>query len=147
LADGIHRLDRGAESPLLLDPSDPSIDPLDHLRWMPVDRTYHPRQWQWELQWMSEEGRVTAKILLLDARSADVRNRFQKMVWPRFHAEIERQLDRKSSIQLNHAWTKLTTELIDRTDDLAAATWSMLDILRTSTAALRKAKLAAPARP
>lgn len=136
-----------AEHPLLLDPADAAIEPLDHLRWLPVDRALPRSQWAWELGAMTPEGRTTSKLLGLGDRADDVDNRYRGTVWPRFHAEVERRLAKATRTQLRAAWSKLTKELVQPSSDLTAATWSMLAELRLSTRALRAAKLPQPPRP
>lgn len=135
------------EPPLLLDPADRSIDPLDHLRWLPVDRTTPRSLWTWELRGLTPQGRETKTRLGLADLVDDVENRYRSTVWPRFHAEIERKLGSKTRPQLARAWRKLCEELVEPRADLVAATWSMLEVLRSSSAALRRAKLPAPSRP
>jgi hypothetical protein len=135
------------EQPLLLDPADTASHPLDHLRWLPVDRTLARSLWAWQLRGLTARGHTTKKRLGLDALADDVDGRYRDTVWPRFHDEIERKLAIKQTAQLRATWDKLVRDLIKPTSALTAATWSMLDVLRTSTAALEQAHLPAPPRP
>ena len=136
-----------SEQPLLLDPADKSSHPLDHLRWLPVDRTLARSLWTWQLRGLTTRGRTTKKRLGLDALADDVDGRYRDAVWPRFRDEIERKLSVKQPAQLRAAWDKLVRDLIKSTSPLTAATWSMLDVLRASTDALERAALPAPPRP
>jgi len=136
-----------AEHPLLLDPSDRRVDPLDHLRWQPVDLTVPRRYWTWGLKPLTHQGRVTLDRLRLDDRTDDVDDRYRSVVWPRFRHEIDRKLGAVTRPQLLRAWTGLTRGLVNRSSDLTAATWSMLDVLRTSTRALEAARLPEVPRP
>lgn len=136
-----------SEQPLLLDPADTASHPLDHLRWLPVDRTLARSLWAWQLRGLTARGHTTKKRLGLDALADDVDGRYRDTVWPRFHDEIERKLAIKQTAQLHATWDKLVRDLIKPTSALTAATWSMLDVLRTSTAALGQAHLPAPPRP
>ena len=140
-------LDLSSELPLLLDPSDGAIDPLDHLRWVPVDRGVPRSLWTWELRGLTTRGRKTKQILGLDDLADDVDNRYREVVWPRFHKEIESKLGNTTSARLLARWDKLIRDLVKPSSELTAATWSMLDVLRGSTRVLRGAKLPAPPRP
>jgi hypothetical protein len=131
----------------LLDPADEANHPLDHLRWLPVDRTLPRSLWTWQLRGLTARGRTTKERLGLDALADDVDARYRDTVLPRFRAEIERPLGVKQPAQLLAAWDKLVRDLIEPTAPFTAATWSMLDVLRTSTAALRRANLPGPPRP
>ena len=133
------------ERPLLVDPADELIDPLDHLRWLPVERTQARSLWNWELRALTREGRETRRRLALHELADEVGTRYREVVWPRFHAEIERRLG--SNRPLAAAWEKLANDLVQPTSAFTAATWSMLDVLRSSTSPLRRAALAAPPRP
>jgi uncharacterized protein (TIGR02646 family) len=135
------------ERPLLLDPSDGSIDPLDHLRWVPVDRGLAPSLWTWELRSSTMRGRKTIELLGLGDLADDVDNRYREVVWPRFHAEIEGKSKRTTPARLLARWEKLVRDLVKPSSELTAATWSMLDVLRGSTRALRSLGLPAPPRP
>jgi hypothetical protein len=139
--------DTASEHPLLLDPADDSSHPLDHLRWLPVDRTLAPRLWTWELRGKTKQGRATMRRLRLHDLADDVDGRYRETVWPRFHREVERRLGRTKPAQLVTAWNKLVRDLVEPSCPLTAATWSMLDVLRSSTQALRRAQLPAPPRP
>lgn len=85
--------------------------------------------------------------LHLEALADEVAGRYRDTVWPRFHREIERRLEVATPTQRLAAWNKLVRDLVQPTSSLTAATWSMLDVLRTSTRALRSAQLPAPPRP
>lgn len=135
------------ERPLLLDPSDRSIDPLDHLRWLPVDRTLARSAWTWELRAKTAHGRATKQHLRLDDLADEVASRYRETVWPRFHRDVERRLASTTPDQLLAAWDKLVRDLVQPASPLTAATWSMLDVLRVSTEALRRARLLTPPRP
>lgn len=136
-----------SEQPLFLDPADTSNHPLDHLRWLPVDRMLARSLWTWQLRGLTARGRTTKEYLGLDALADDVDARYRDTVWPRFHDEIERKLAVKQATQLLAAWDKLVRDLVQPTSPFTAATWSMLDVLRASTDALRRARLPAPLRP
>lgn len=136
-----------SERPLLLDPSDLSIDPLNHLRWLPIDRGLPRSLWTWELRGSTMRGRKTREVLGLDDLADDVDNRYREAVWPRFHKDIERKLGRAKPAQLLTAWQKLVRDLVKPSSELTAATWSMLDVLSVSTRALREAMLPSPPRP
>lgn len=56
----------------------------------------------------------------------------------------KRETDRERYWWLTWTWEKLVRELVQPMSPLTAATWSMLDVLRNSTSALRHAKLPAP---
>lgn len=135
------------EQPLLLDPADKSSHLLDHMRWLPVDRTLARSLWTWQLRDLTPRGRTTRKRLGLDVLADDVDGRYRDTVWPRFRDEIDRKLAVKQPAQLRAAWDKLVRDLVKPTSALTAATWSMLDVLRASTAALEQARLPAPPRP
>lgn len=136
-----------SEQPLILDPADKSHHPLDHLRWLPIDRTLPRSLWAWRLHAATSRGQATKECLHLEALADDVDARYRDTVWPRFHREIERRLEATAPTQPLAAWDKLVRDLVHAAAPLAAATWSMLDVLRTSTRALRTAKLPAPPRP
>jgi uncharacterized protein (TIGR02646 family) len=135
------------ERPLLLDPAEGSIDPLDHLRWLPVDRTLARSLWTWTLRDLTTRGRVTKKRLGLHDLADDVNNRYRETIWPRFHNDIERKLGVKKPAYLLATWDKLVRDLVKPTSPLTAASWSILDVLRSCTPDLRRVPLPAPPRP
>ena len=135
--------DLASEIPLLLDPADPGLDPLDHLAWRPVDSTLAPCRWTWELVPLSEAGEVTATLLGLDDREDDVNDRYRETVWPRFDREV---LTRPSPVAAA-AWPLLAADLTQPSAEFTAATWHILEELRVRVAAPRGLDLAPAARP
>ncbi len=139
--------DTATERPLLLDPADHSTHPLDHMVWRPVDQRLPRSLWSWTLYGRTKRARETITHLGLQDLADDVGQRYRETVWPRFHREVERGIGRKAPKQVLAAWAKLVRDLVDPKAPLTAATWSMLDVLRSSSAALRRARLPAPAIP
>lgn len=116
-----------AESPLLLDPTDPQIDPLDHIQWMPLDRNLAPNLWTWRIHTPTDEGKATEKILKLRQLEDDVNDRYAD-IWQRFEA-VYVALRRHDAITARSSWASCAS-LVDTTARFAAATWWQLDALR-----------------
>ncbi|MCX4240842.1 HNH endonuclease family protein [Paraliomyxa miuraensis] len=135
------------ERPLLLDPSDCNVDPLEHLRWLPIDRTLPRSLWKWELRGLTTRGAWTKKVLGLGNLADEIDHRYRDTVWPRFHHEVERVTGRKTRDQVISTWDKLVRDVVHRSHPFTAATWSMLDVLRESTVGLRRLQIPAPPRP
>lgn len=76
---GLPRIHRGKmelpdlnkERPLLLDPGDPSTDPLDHIGWRPRDQTPPWAKWSWLPHGQTPQGRQTIETLHLDGALAE----------------------------------------------------------------------------
>ncbi len=134
------------ERPLLLDPADRRLDPLDHLRWRPLEPSLDPAQWEWGVRGISLPGRVTARILRLDERAHFVNAAYKDVVWPRFRNEVYTRPTRRRP-DIVAAWDKLVRDLVSPEAEFAAARWSMLDTLRTCSDGLRRLELPAPPRP
>lgn len=138
--------DLATERPLLLDPADLSVDPLDHFRWRPLNPEMSPAQWTFGVRGIKARGRVTMRVLRLDERAPFVNSAYRDLVWPRFRSEIlpKLKLNRAAVVA---AWTKLTSDLIRPEAEFAAAKWCMLDELRTSSRAVMDQELPTPPRP
>ena len=130
------------EQALLLDPTDATFDPLEHLRWKPVDRGLERSMWQWGLHGKSRRGRATAKILDLESWASNVNTTYTDVVWPRFREQI----DHKPEHVLRPAWDKLIRDIVQSQLDFTLARWCMLNELRTSTKRLRECELPEPPR-
>lgn len=139
-------IDTSVEAPLLLDPSAPGFDVRTHLRWRPVQRTDHPRRWRWQLDSLTPEGRVTRKILGLERLADHVGDHFRRTVWPRFESAVDRLCQRTGVTirELMAAWDSLCRDLARPEATLAAATWFMLDALRTYRPRLSERNLPPP---
>ncbi len=135
--------DTSCERALLLDPSDQSIDPLDHMRWLPIDRGEVRSMWRWWLKPQTPEGHRTVEVLGLRTMDADINNLYRD-VFRQFKLAVEDQVAQQ---YVARKWDRLCRELLSPSRPFLAATWSMLDVLRDSTERLRRAKLPPPPRP
>ncbi len=132
------------ESPTLLDPGDPKEeDPLDHLRWVPVDRGQPTKHWAWALKKLSSRGRVTARILGLDLLADRMSDVF-KPLWDRFARDVLAPSNERVALS---AWAKLSDEVARPEEEFAGAKWSMLDSLRTSSPRAKALNLPTTMRP
>lgn len=114
-----------AEDPLLLDPADPSTDPLDHIRWEPSNLDDPPRLWRWSVRWLTERGRVTAQTLKLDELADEVRDHVLRHVIPR--VESVRLALSKGELPLARVqWQQLLKDLLAPTESLRGPTWIAL---------------------
>lgn len=141
-----HHFDLAAEQPLLLDPADSNVDPLDHIRWRPLDPALPPPLWTFGVRGLSLRGHATARILRLDERTDFINAAFLDLVWPRARAELLPKVKSKSSALLA-AWLKLGRDLVRPEAEFAAAKWCMLDALRTGAHVFKELKLPALPRP
>jgi hypothetical protein len=123
--------DLAAESPMLLDPADPEVDPMDHLQWQPANRQLPLRLWRWSLHTPTDRGYWTSRILLLDALTNEVNDRYSQTVWPRFEADVLRQ--RNSPTSARNEWRALGESLLTPSNSFAAATWWQFEALRCHT--------------
>lgn len=135
--------DVSQESPTLLDPGDQLVDPLDHLRWVPVDRDQPVKRWTWTLKKLSSRGRVTARILGLDLLADRMSDVFRPL-WDRFARDVLQPSSERVALG---AWAKLAGEVARPEEEFAGAKWSMLVALRTCNDRVKSINLPTPARP
>jgi hypothetical protein len=133
--------DTKVERSTLIDPG--KEDPLDHLRWVPVDRTQAPKAWTWQLKWITPRGQVTAKILGLDRLADEVRD-LATGLWSRFAREVLGPRDERTACR---AWATLVDACIKSSVPFAAATWSILDAFRSANDRAKRLQLQEPPRP
>lgn len=126
--------DLAAESPLLLDPGDPEVDPIEHLQWHPTNHLPPPRMWTWTLCTHTDRGLWTRVILDLDALTNEVNDRYTQTVWPRFDGEVLRH--RSNPTTARDQWRALGKDILTPRAPFAAATWWQLEALRRNAAHL-----------
>jgi hypothetical protein len=133
--------DTSNEAPMLVDPG--SEDPLDHLRWVPVDRTLAPGSWSWKLKALTPRGEVTRQVLGLDQLADEITDQ-AKDLWRRFAKDVLEPNVARKALQ---AWSWLTSEFVDPKRPHAGANWSILDVLRHSSDRAKRLQLPSPQRP
>lgn len=67
-----------AEDRLLIDPR--LDNPMDHIQWIPVNRTLHPKSWQWTVAGLDDKGDMTIEVLDLAFRTDKVKNHLNLLV-------------------------------------------------------------------
>jgi len=122
--------DVSTERPLLLNPLDRTIDPLDHLRWKPVDCHWPRDAWIWSPEGLSDEGKATIRILRLEELGDDVGEHIKKCVL-RPIVEIEKHLNAtpKRLSDARERWDTLLLDTLSPESTLSAAAWCAIDIL------------------
>ena len=122
-------LDLAAEPRLLVDPA--CDDPLDHLRWIPIDRTLDERAWEWKPSWVTPRGFRTIKTFGLDTAGhgllAEVTDHIRHQVVPPV-CQL-RSLVRSAPDAVANAWIELRSHLLHSDARFVAATWCALDEL------------------
>jgi len=120
-----------SERPLLLNPADLTVDPLDHIRWKPtIHSQSRPRdEWIWTPKGKTAEGKATILILKLDELSEDVGMHLKTSVLPSIE-EIEKHLNAtpKRKRDAQERWDKLLATTLAPESELSAATWCALEI-------------------
>lgn len=142
-----HHFDVTAEHALLIDPADATIDPLDHMRWRPLEPGLPPALWSFGIRGITSSGRATVNILKLDERAPDVNTAYYETVWPRFRREVHNKLKRSRLQDVSAAWLALVHDLVHPRAEFAAARWCMLEALRTMLPAVSKLQLPEAPRP
>jgi uncharacterized protein (TIGR02646 family) len=123
--------DTSLEQPLLLDPADLKVDPLDHIRWRPtIHSQLRPRdEWIWTPIGKSTRGKATIRILKLEEWSEDVAMHLKTSILPSIE-EIEKHLSAspKRPKDARERWDKLLATTLAPESELSAATWCALKI-------------------
>lgn len=114
------------EQPLLIDPA--SQDPLDHIRWAPVDPTPARKQWLWTpvAHAGSLEGAATIEMLRLDWQLVDLVG--DHLRGPLLDAveEVEEHLEAKRFARANVRWARLLDSFLGARAPYRAASWCAL---------------------
>ncbi len=118
---------------LLIDPG--VDDPLDHLRWVPLNPSKPPATWIWTLKFESSglsKGRATKEILKLEEFADDVVARFEKVLGD-FERTFGLTNGRANFLRASKLRSKKWSDLVNRwmgpKEPLRGATWSMFDAL------------------
>ncbi len=138
--------DVSRERPLLLDPA--GEDPLDSIRWVPVNRPTDRRAWTWMPRPFGPDrarGRMTIEVLKLAALADDVQHHLSRHVVPRLE-QIEAQLGAGKLGPGRKAWRSLLDDVLDERATLSAASWCALEIWMPAAQRERHG-LDAPRRP
>lgn len=118
--------DVSQERPLLLDPADPAVDPLDHVVWQPFDTKLARRLWKWVPRGLTDRGRATIAILRLDEFTDDVSDHLRVAVPPSIE-ETERHLQNGRKADGVQRWQTLLGDVLAPDSQLSAATWFALE--------------------
>jgi hypothetical protein len=118
--------DASTESPLLLDPTEPDFDFLDHVRWQPSQTKLARRLWLWTPMPISPRGDATILILRLAELAEDVQAHLVRAVLPSIE-EIERHLANDRRVEATARWRTLLDTTLAASEPFTAATWCGLD--------------------
>lgn len=117
--------DGSIERPCLLDPSDPTIDPMDHIEWRPA-QTHQPRKlWLWSPHGRTEEGRATIAILKLAELADEVADELQRCVLPSIE-EVYGHLANNRRDAAQRRWRTLLQNTLSAGSPLSAAVYNAL---------------------
>ena len=141
----VSAFDTTGESPLLIDPTEPGFDFLDHVRWEPGQTTLARRLWIWTPKAISPRGDATIKILRLDELADEVRDHLVEAVLPSIE-EIEKHFRGDRRADGAHRWATLLATALARSAQFVAATWCGIDAWMAA-AARRAWDLPDPPRP
>ncbi|MGJ7538568.1 MULTISPECIES: hypothetical protein [unclassified Variovorax] len=132
-----------AERRLLVDPR--VDEPLDHLEWMPVDRTKPQRTWRWTVVGRDPRGEMTIRVLGLLARDDEINNHLRplKLLW----VEVSKHLAAARWADAREAWDGMVEAFVETSDQpFRAAAWWALDSL-IAEASRMQFGLRTPSRP
>jgi len=140
-----HGTPPSAEQPLLLDPTAPDVDPIDHIefrevngRWIPTPRN------------SSDRGAWTIAVLHLATSPALLTaytNRLKRLVNCRSVHAVGKMQNGAASAQLTQAWKELCDDLLAPAEDQLGLTWDWLAArFSASWRAARSLSLPRPAR-
>lgn len=115
-----------AESPLLLDPTEPDFDFLDHVRWRPSQTELARKLWLWTPMPTTPRGDATIRILRLAEFAEDVQAHLVRAVLPSIE-EIERHLRHGRRVEAAERWGRLLDTTLAPSEPFTAATWCGLD--------------------
>lgn len=111
-----------AESPLLLDPTEPGFDFLDHVRWVPSQRRLHRRYWTWTPIEQTARGEATIRILKLTELADRVQAHLVRTVLPSIE-EIEQHLRHDRVEEARARWATLLELALRPDEPFTAAAW------------------------
>jgi hypothetical protein len=118
--------DVSLEKPLLVDPSERLLDPLDHIVWTPVDPKAPRSQWLWTPREKTERGRATIAILRLGELADEVAAHLRALVL-RGVEEIERELKGGRTAAARTRWATLLGDAFAPETSFTAAAWCALE--------------------
>lgn len=135
------------ERPLLLDPTDTSTDPLDHIRWAPVQRSLPRSRWTWSPtpHGGSARGAATIRILKLAELSDRVGRHLASCVLPSVE-EIDKHIAEGRQSDAHERWAKLLRSELAPERQFRSATWCAIELWVPPTYR-RSHGLADPVRP
>lgn len=118
--------DTSGESPLLVNPR---IDnPLDHIQWLPVDRTKPKRRWKWTVVGRDRKGDMTLKVLSLGFRLDDVNDHLDSLLATWHH--VEGHLKAGRWVEAQDGWNDLIGTYVSHPrKPFRSAAWWALDAL------------------
>jgi|GEM_PF-1756393 len=118
--------DTSGESPLLVNPR---VDnPLDHIQWLPVDRTKPKRRWKWTVAGRDLKGDMTLTVLGLNFRLDDVNDHLDSLLSSWHH--VEEHLKAGRWVEARYGWRDLiSTYVSNPRKPFRSAAWWALDAL------------------
>ena len=114
--------DLTVEAPLLLDPTEPAFDFLDHVRWWPSQRDLPRKRWTWSPVARTARGDATIRILKLSELGDRVQGHLLRAVLPSIE-EIEQHLRDGRVEQARARWATLLESALRPSEPFTAATW------------------------
>ncbi len=114
------------ESPLLLDPANPLLDPLDHITWEPVDRLQERDRWTWSPRGRTPEGKATITILKLHELADEVGDHLRCVVL-RGIEEIEDLVAHRRDSDARSRWDRLLSDALAPKSQMSAAAWCAIE--------------------
>ncbi|NMX59071.1 HNH endonuclease [Pseudomonas sp. WS 5146] len=101
--------DCASEERLLIDPR--LDNPIDHIQWIPVNRTLHPKNWQWTVAGLDDKGDMTIEVLDLSLRADKVTNHLKLIVSQWVDADIHLKEGRPIAAQAT--WDRIIDSYIN----------------------------------
>lgn len=114
------------EAPLLLDPTEPDFDFLDHVRWEPSQRKLARNRWLWTPMAITSRGDATVRILQLTELAFRVQGHLVRAVLPSIEA-IEGFMAHDRRAEAAQRWATLIDTTLAPGEPLTAATWCGLE--------------------
>ncbi len=132
-----------AETPLLVDPG--SEDPMDHIEWLPVDRTQPRDLWTWSPKGRTQKGDETIFDLKLTELADEVGDAIRTGVL-RGIEEVEDLLKDGKLVRARKRWNTLLHDELFPEASLTAAKWYALEAWMPAATRTRHG-LTHPSRP